>query len=167
MRTNCPRRLADHDYAGIYQYFLTFCALRRAPAFENAEAVALVWSQFLRAGQEERFSIIVCCFMPDHAHLVVEGLDDGAELKRFISRAKQMSGYYYKQRYGTPLWQRYSYEHVLRSEEPAPVVVGYVLENPVRAGLADDVRDYPHVRSSVYERDELIEYAYGARSRSG
>ncbi len=105
--------------------------------------------------------------MPDHAHLVVEGLDDGAELKRFISRAKQMSGYYYKQRYGTPLWQRYSYEHVLRSEEPAPVVVGYVLENPVRAGLADDVRDYPHVRSSVYERDELIEYAYGARSRSG
>ena len=53
--------------------------------------------------------------MPDHAHLVVEGLDDGAELKRFILRAKQMSGYYYKQRYRTPLWQRYSYEHVLEA----------------------------------------------------
>jgi putative transposase len=159
VRTDYPRHLPDFDYTGIYRYFLTFCVNGRAQAFVNQDAVDLTWTQFLRAATDESFSIIACCFMPDHSHLLVEGLDDSAELKRFISRAKQLSGFHYKQHHGRALWQRYSYEHVLRDEEPTPAVVAYVLENPVRAGLAPDVCEYPHVRSSLYGRDELIEFA--------
>jgi hypothetical protein len=92
--------------------------------------------------------------------MVVEGLTDDADLKPFISRAKQLSGYYYKQQKKQVLWQRYCYEHVLRNEEPTRAVVAYILENPMRAGLAKTVYEYPYVGSSVYSREDLIEYTY-------
>jgi putative transposase len=130
------------DYLGYYRYFLTFCCEDRAPAFADADAVALVTSQFLRAAKDEEFSIIACCFMPDHAHLVVEGLEERSDLKRFISRAKQFSGYHY-QHTKKRLWQRYGYQHVLRNGEPTRAVVAYVLENPVEhtsPGLSTIIR---------------------------
>jgi putative transposase len=167
MRTNYPRHLHDFDYTGIYRYFLTFCLENRRAVFVGSDAVALVWSQFLRAATDKSFAIIVCVFMPDHSHLVVEGLADSSKLKQFISRAKQLSGYHYKQRSRMALWQRYGYERVLRKDESTPAVVAYVLENRVRAGLVRSVHEYPHIRSSVYGREELIEYAYGARSEFG
>ena len=160
MRTNYPHHLPAFDYLGEYRYFLTFCVEQRADAFSDGDAVALVWSQFLRAASDDRFSVIACCFMPDHVHMVVEGLEEWSDLKRFISRSKQFSGYRYQQAHGKRLWQRYGYEHVLRDEEPTRSVVAYVLENPVRADLAETVYDYPHVLSSLYGKEELIEYAY-------
>ena len=57
--------------------------------------------------------------------------------------------------------------HVLRDEEPTRAAMAYVLENPVRAHLVETVWDYPHVRSSKYGREHLIEYVYGtAEARS-
>jgi len=163
VRTNYPRQLPAFDYLGCYQYFLTFCVENRATVFSEQDAVfSLVWSQFLRAAADESFSIIACCFMPDHVHMVVEGLEDNADLKRFMSRARQFSGYHYQRRAGRRLWQRYGYEHVLRDDEPTKAVVAYVLENPVRAGLAKTVYEYPHIASTLYRREELVEYAYGS-----
>src|SRR4051794_39786856 len=65
----------------------------------------------------EGFAILAYCFMPDHVHVLVEGLREDSDCKRFSSRAKQFSGFYYAQRYGRTLWQRYGYERVLRNEE--------------------------------------------------
>jgi putative transposase len=155
-----PRHLPGFDYLGCYQYFLTFCVEDRRPAFEDAEAVTLVWSLFLRAAKAEGFAVIACCFMPDHTHLVVEGLEDDSDLKRFVAKGKQLSGYEYKKRHAKRLWQRYSYEHVLRAQESTRAVVAYVLENPVRAGLVTSVHEYPHLMSSMYATEELIDYAY-------
>jgi putative transposase len=160
MRTNYPHHLSAFDYVGCHRYFLTFCCDQRVEAFTDHEAVRLVWSHFLRTARDECFSLFACCFMPDHAHLVVEGLEDKADLKRFISRSKQSSGYYYKQKYKKKLWQRYGYERVLRGEESTRAVAAYVLENPVRAGLAKTVYEYPYVLSSLCSREELIEFVY-------
>ena len=160
MRTNYPRHLPDFDYVGCHQYFLTFCTRNRVRAFEDARAVSLVWTQFLRAADAEAFAVVACCFMPDHAHLAVEGRKENADLKRFVSRAKQLSGFHYRAQRGAALWQRYSYEHVMRAEEPMRAVLAYILENPVRARLVATVAEYPHVRSSVFTRLELIAYVY-------
>jgi REP element-mobilizing transposase RayT len=96
--------------------------------------------------------------MPDHLHLAVEGRREDADLKIFIKRMKQFSGFYFKQAHGVTLWQRYGYEHVLRSNEDTKGVVRYILENPLRAHLARDVRDYPFFGSSEYSRAELLEF---------
>ena len=153
MRTNYPRHLPAFSYVGPHRYFLTFCCDRRRAAFTDAAVVNLVTAQFLRAAEEENIAIIASCFMPDHVHLVVEGLRDDSDLKRFVSSAKQLSGYHYTREYRKVLWQRYGHERVLREEQSTRRVVAYVLENPVRAGLVQTVRDYPHIRSSVYERE--------------
>jgi putative transposase len=161
MYTNYPRHIPGFQYLGCYRYFLTFCCEDRYRAFEDGAAVRLAWSQFLRVVEKERFAIIICCFMPDHAHLLVEGLEDDSDLKAFVSRAKQLSGHAFSQENDRRLWQRYCYEHVLRDQERTQEVIAYILENPVRAKLAETVYDYPHVMSTVYERKELIEFAYG------
>ena len=80
-------------------------------------------TQFLRAAGDENVAIIAGCFMPDHVHLVLEGLRDDSDLKRFISRAKQLSAYHYKQAHAERLWQRYGYERVLREDESTRRVV--------------------------------------------
>ena len=124
----------------------------------------LVWSQFVRAADAEGFSIIACCLMPDHVHLLVEGLEDNSDLKSFVSRAKQLSGYEFMKKYQRRLWQQYSYEHVLRDEESTRSVVAYILENPLRVKLAQAVYEYPHIFSTLYGRRELIEFVYGKGS---
>ena len=164
MRTNYPRRLGGFEYVGFHRYFLTFCVDGRHHAFADRTAVTLVWSQFLRAAGNQCFAIIACCFMPDHMHAVVEGQREDADLKRFVTSAKQSSGYGYRAAFQRRLWQRYGYDRVLRSDESTKQVVAYVLANPVRAGLVTSVEDYPHIESSVYERRELIEFAYGSGS---
>jgi REP-associated tyrosine transposase len=155
-----PHHLPAFDYLGSYRYFLTFCCEDRHRAFVESAPVSLVWSQFVRAATLEGFSIIACCFMPDHVHFLSEGLNDNSDLKAFASKAKQFSGYEFKKAYRQRLWQRYSYEHLLRDQESTRAVVAYILENPVRAKLVETVYEYPHLFSTLYRREELIEFAY-------
>ena len=74
-----------------------------------------------------------------------------------FKRAKQFSGYHFKQRSLTTLWQRYGYEHVLRDDEATWSAARYILENPVRAGLVAQVEEYPFLGSMVYPVREILE----------
>ena len=67
---------------------------------------------------ENEFGIFAYCFMPDHVHLLVEGLADRSHAVTFIDRAKQYSGYYFKRTFGTKLWQRCSARSVLARSRP-------------------------------------------------
>ena len=163
MRTNYPKHLPGFSYIGCYAYSLTFCTRDRARLFTMTESVCLVRSQILRAAESESFNVTAYCFMPDHLHLVVEGGRDDSDLKAFVKLAKQLSGFHYKQKTGNGLWQRYSFEHVLRDSEDLALKVRYVLDNPVRAGLVAAPADYPYLGSGVYELDELFDFAYGRR----
>jgi REP element-mobilizing transposase RayT len=85
--------------------------------------------------------------MPDHAHLVLTPLYDGLS---FISVAKIMqgikSGSAHKinrelNRVGQ-VWQRESFDRVLRREESIHAKVEYMIQNPVRAGLVKTAMEY-------------------------
>lgn len=41
------------------------------------------------------------------------------------------------------LWQRAYHDHALRSEESLREVARYIIANPLRAGLAHRIGDYP------------------------
>jgi REP-associated tyrosine transposase len=159
-----PERLPSFEYLGQYRYSLTFCAFERERRFTDADAVELVLSQFLRAATETAFAILAYCFMPDHVHLLIEGRSDTSDAKQFISRARQYSGFYYSQRFKKRLWQRYGYEHVLRSDEAMLDVARYILANPVRAGLVQNPEDYPFSGSGVYELKQLLDGVADTRS---
>jgi putative transposase len=156
MRTNRPHRLPGFDYLGCYRYSLSFCTHLRAQLFVTSEVVELVLSQFLRAVREEEFSLLAYCFMPDHVHFLVQGNAESSDGRRLIKMGKQYAGYAYSKKYGAKLWQPWGFERVLRDEEASFTVARYILENPVRAGLADRVIDYPFVGSDVCELKDLI-----------
>jgi REP-associated tyrosine transposase len=151
-------RLADSEYAGVRRYFLTVCTWQRERIFTNNAAVDLVWEQFRYTADAEFFDIVAYCFMPDHAHFLLEGRNDSADFKRFVRLAKQRAGWRYRQRVGNPLWQDSYHDRILRSAENTATIAAYVLGNPIRAGLVERVEDYPFWGSSLYRREELIEY---------
>ena len=94
--------------------------------------------------------------MPDHVHFVLEGTAGETPITTFVSRAKQASGFAFAQRSGYRLWQRSSWDRVLRSDEDTVTVIRYVLDNPVRAGLVKRAGDYPFSGSMEWTRDELF-----------
>ena len=155
--TKHPQRLETFDYLGPRRYFLTFCTDRRHRAFIDRERVDLVHAQILRTSMATAFEITAYCYMPDHLHLMVEGLEGRSDCRVFISRAKQYSGFYYQRLASRRLWQRYSYERVLRDEDLTAGVVRYILENPIRAGLVQSPEDYPFSGSTRYTILELAD----------
>jgi putative transposase len=110
-----PRHLPGFDYLGVYRYSLTFCTYHRRCHFTDAESVGLVLEHFVHTSITEHFAIPAYCFMPDHVHLLAEGSEDSADLKRFIKSAKQDSGFYFKQRTRTRLWQRLGFEYIRKA----------------------------------------------------
>lgn len=105
------------------------------------------------------FELLTYCFMPDHLHLVAEGLSDDADCKRFIKLAKQYSGYYYSQRYDRArLWQRYSHDTIAWDLADVVRMVRYVVANPVKAGLVATAEDYPFLGSQRWSKAELLEW---------
>ena len=134
------------------------------------EVVNAVRTQCVRAAGDERYTFLAYCFMQDHVHLLVEGTSDDSDCRRFIARAKQLSGFHHTKQFGEPLWQRYGFERTLRSEEATLSVARYILENPVRAGLVTCVEEYPFLGSDVYTIVEIldaVQFNGGWRDRSG
>ena len=131
--------------------------------FTSRVVTATVTSQFLHASERCDVAVLAYCFMPDHVHLLIEGERQSSSATAFISRAKQISGYWFKRRTGQRLWQRTSWDRVLRRDDDWLEVLRYTLANPVRAGLVQQPLDYPYSGSFVFKREELMD-AFLART---
>jgi REP-associated tyrosine transposase len=136
------RRLPHFPYTGPHRYLLTICTYEKRSVFTACGVVDVVRTQILIAAQACGFEVIAYCFMPDHVHLVAQGVTDAASLPQFMQRAKQRSGYHGKRVIGHSVWQAGYHDRVLWLEADTPAVVAYVLENPVRAGLVEKPGDY-------------------------
>lgn len=156
MRNRRSLRIPRFDYLGPHRYFITYAAFRGEARFTSRDIVTLVTSQFLRACDETAFEIVTYCFMPDHVHLLIHGLESRANCKRFISKSKQYSGFQFKARYGQALWQRDAWESVLNSDDECRNVARYILANPVRAKLAERPHDYPYSGSFAWDAQALL-----------
>jgi putative transposase len=155
-----PQPLRGFDYIGFHYYSLTWCCKDRKPQFAQADRVALVLRQFLRAGAEAEIELSAYCFMPDHVHQVVKGTSPTSDGRRYIKLAKQYAGFYFSQTYGETPFQRYGHDRWLRKDGQIRRTIRYVIENPVRAGIVESIEDYPYTGSQVYTIEQLKEWAY-------
>ncbi len=139
-----PSRLHGFDYTAFQRYHLRFGTADRRRIFTSPVVVSTAHAQILRACQAHGFALLAYCFMPDHVHLVPQGLSPDADLRRLARVAKQQSGYALRRECAlTAVWQVGYFERVLRDTEPTERVVRYVLNNPVRGGLVARTEDYP------------------------
>jgi len=83
--------------------------------------------------------------MPDHVHWLFS-LGDGRDLSRVMGEFKGVSARGINRSLGRRgrVWQRGFYDHALRREEDLADVARYIVANPLRAGLATRLGDYPH-----------------------
>ena len=141
-RRSSPR-LNAFSYQGPHAYMVTINTQRRARFFHRQDIVHLCEEELAAGAERHQFIILAYCFMPDHFHVLLQGAEE-SRLIPFVQRFKQATGYWFKERTGTTLWQRSFYDHVLRGEEDIGDVAEYIWSNPVRAGLVLDRDDYPY-----------------------
>jgi REP element-mobilizing transposase RayT len=97
------------------------------------------------------FAVLAYCLMPDHLHTLVEARSERSDFQAFVKRFKQTTGFRHRHLTNQSLWQPGFHERVLRNDEASPAVVRYILENPVRAGLATEIGEYPFAGSGLYD----------------
>ena len=113
-------------------------------------------TQILQFFEPRQFAVIAFCVMPDHVHLLLEGLTDDADLRAVMHNWKLRTGFAWTQRAGERLWQQGFHDYVLRDDDSVPALVKYIINNPIRAGLTDDVTRYPYAGSSRYSPADLV-----------
>ena len=147
-------RLERDLYRGPAAFSVSVTTYQKQLVFTDATEVDRYRKMLEDAARETGFRLLAYCFMPDHLHLLVEGLE-GSDLAQLMKGFKQSSSYDYKRRVGRPLWQRSYYDHVLRGSDELRPAIEYILENPMRAGLVDDPGAYPFSGGEVL-RDMLV-----------
>ena len=138
-----PRRL-NMIFPRDPLYFVTCCTHRRRPHLANDRFHA-TFVTFAQRAQAD-FGIAVGCYviLPDHVHFFVTLPNDVklgdwvGTLKRVLARAVKNGNSQ------DSVWQRGFFDHVLRSSESYSEKWNYVRENPVRAGLVKNPRDWPY-----------------------
>ena len=161
-----PRRLDGISYSGQEAYFITTCTLDRRKVFIEDGFYRICRDELIAQSTAFGFSTDAYVFMPDHVHWICEAQHDHAPLKRFVSMFKQRTGFVWSQRTGARLWQKGYWERVLRMNDNTLSIARYIIENPVRARLVRDTREYPYHGSQRYEVEHIMQ-AYQLDLKSG
>ena len=101
----------------------------------------------------------IYCFMPDHLHLMIQGLQSNSDTWRATVLFKQRTGFLFSQAQNDFRWQKDFYDHITRSDEDWQAQVRYIANNPVRAGLVEQWVQYPFTGAIGYDLHEIIDGA--------
>ncbi|MCY1363200.1 Transposase IS200 like protein [compost metagenome] len=125
-------------------YLITTTTVRRTPLFTDFQAActaALCFESPLLLGDNRMLAWVL---MPDHAHWLIQ-LGERDNLSELVVRLKSASARQANRRLGRQgaLWSKAFHDHALRQEEYLRETARYIVANPLRAGLATRVGDYP------------------------
>ena len=125
-------------------FFLTICTAKRCPLLGDAD-IQQQFIVFCRAS-DEKANIWVGRYvlMPDHIHVFVLA-EDSAAVSRWVGSLKKYLAVFWKTHgLAAPFWQEGFFDHVLRSNDSYAEKWVYVEQNPVRAQLVNDSKDWPY-----------------------
>jgi len=140
-------RLKDFDYAspGVV-YHVTIGTHQKQNLFTKPSINQHIIGVLKDSSRIYGYRLIAYCLMPDHLHILTQAGENPKDLIEFVRGFKSFCSV------ATPvatskvtsnkLWQRGFYEHILRKEENVAEVAEYILNNPIRKGLAQDRGQY-------------------------
>ncbi|MEN8257939.1 MAG: transposase [Thermodesulfobacteriota bacterium] len=149
MRDNSLKNLDSHPHGknlrtGRFSelgriYAITTVTLDRKPVFNDFSA-ARTLIQVLMDHERLKFAQTLCfVVMPDHLHWLMQ-LGEVKSLGETVQTLKSIIS----RKIGGPIFQKGFYDHALRKEEDIKALARYIVANPLRAGLVDNINDYPH-----------------------
>ncbi|MCP4592842.1 MAG: hypothetical protein GY842_19070 [bacterium] len=140
-------RLRGMDYAGDVDIHVVAC-VRSGKPFLDESLAGEVCKSVECTSERFGYRLYGYCLMPDHVHVLLSPAGCRRPLRDWLQAFKSYTAHWAKSRLGsTPLWQRSSFDHVCRNGETAEVVLNYILNNPLRAGLVERAGDWPWSRS--------------------
>jgi putative transposase len=140
-------RLDRENYVGRGWFFITICCSERRKVFARDRACEWFLNIVRREAIAHLFAVHAYCLMPDHVHLLLEGLETRSDLLQFVRAIKAKSTAPFEKKTGSALWQKKFYDHILRQNDSVDGVAWYIRMNPVRAGLCGRAEGYPFAGS--------------------
>lgn len=127
----------------FHYYAITCITNNRECLFTELASAQLVILQLLNLEDEQAIKTICYTLMPDHLHWQFQLLEKHSlaeVIKRMKGRSAQAINIQ-KNKQGK-VWQADYYEHHIKSEGDLINQARYIVANPLRAGLVDNISDY-------------------------
>ncbi|MBH0066679.1 transposase [Pseudoalteromonas sp. NZS100] len=126
-------------------YSITLCCYCRKPLLANYLNARLISKELALFSKNNSLSTICYVIMPDHIHWLLQ-LNSNPDLSNLIRKFKNITTYRLNKQNGTEgkVWQSNYYDHKVRDGEDIINQARYIVANPLRAGLVDNIRKYPY-----------------------
>jgi REP element-mobilizing transposase RayT len=125
-------------------YLVTAVVSERRPVFRDWRAGRRLVQVMRDLDRRDLCESLAWVIMPDHLHWLFQ-LGEKETLPSLIRRLKGASARQVNRVLGCaePLWQPGFHDRALRREEDLKAIARYILANPLRAGIARRLGDYP------------------------
>ncbi len=153
----------EKAYFGQFDKWLDRC-VESSPSWLARPDVARIVAKAIHELSAQNYDLLAYCVMPNHVHLVLELAESSSNLEsrapfaayplsRVLKRIKGRTAREANQllhRQGS-FWHHGSYDHVVRDGRELERIIWYVINNPVKAGLAQDWKAWPftYVRADL------------------
>lgn len=124
-----------------YQEILTF--KKKGPSWLADPKIAQIWNDALFHFDDKRYNVIASTIMPNHVHFIMKPLTHQVpEIMKSTKGYSSLKSNQVLDRAGVPFWFKEYFDHWIRNDEQLQVYINYILNNPVKAGLVSNWRDY-------------------------
>jgi len=133
-------------------YFITVCCVRQENLLAIHEAARAAARTLHKMHVDKYIHLRAWVLMPDHIHLLIE-LTETQTLSEAIGRINSCVAKAINKalnRSGT-VWQGAYFDRALRKDEDIETVVDYLLNNPIRAGLVENLAAYSYWNITDWE----------------
>jgi REP-associated tyrosine transposase len=140
-----PERLRrlDSAFQRLPIYFVTTCTHERQSILTDID-IHTRFVEFGKTGPDLGAWLGAYVLMPDHFHAFVVIDDERRNLSTWIKSLKNALSKTLRARgIPSPHWQKGFFDHMLRGDESYSAKWDYVRNNPVRAGLVKNWKDWP------------------------
>ena len=123
--------------------FITIRAHKGQSPFVRDDLSRLTLDTLQAEQERQHCAVFTYCLMPDHLHFLVSPRQDGISVLTFTDQFKgKATNRSWTSGWSDKLWQPRYYDHVVRTDEDLRAIAEYVLNNPVRQGLAEHTQDW-------------------------
>ena len=124
-------------------YLITTVTHNRNPIFNDFDIARLLIRQLQLTSVELRITSLAWVVMPDHLHWLF--ILNHSLISEVARRVKGKSAFRINSHLGcySKVWQRGFHDHAIRKDEDTKAVARYIIANPLRAGLVENIGDYP------------------------
>jgi len=147
-------RLDAELYIGGQAVSFTICERNKKKVFNDREIFSPLADKLIETSREYECDLHIFLFMPDHLHLVLQSKDELVNVLTVVDKFKQKSGFWFHQNNNDVRWQKSYHDHIIRDDADIETHIYYILNNPVRAGIVKNWKEYYFKGSTIYNFDE-------------